>query len=145
MTLSTQKEKLKQKSRIFACVTTKGSLSIWSNLIDWLLGSNGETPHFDVSSITDFCPRLRTKSPDLENPTIFRNYKPCPRPLMPDTGNTDPNLLEKLQQTEPQSSRKSQTIRAKPPLTLRPVMINKITLSIHIYHLYSKIIYKLVQ
>ena len=38
-----QKEKLKQNLRISACVITKGSLSIRLNLIDWLLGSNGET------------------------------------------------------------------------------------------------------
>ena len=87
------------------------------NLIDWLLGSNGEIPHFDVSSITDFHPRLRMKSPDLEN---SMTYKPCHRPLMPDTGNADPKLLEKLWQTEPWLTKKSQTTRANPRLTLQP-------------------------
>ena len=69
--------------------------------IDWLLGSNGDTLHFDVSSIMGFHPRLRTKSLDLENTTIFRNYEPCHRPLMPDTGNANLKPLERLQQTEP--------------------------------------------
>ena len=117
--LSTQKEKQKQSLRISVCVITKGSISIWSSLTDWLLGSNGEMPHFDVSSITDFCPGLRTKSPGLENLTIFRTYEPCHRPLMPDTGNADPKLLEKHQQTKTWLTRRSQMARVKPYLTIR--------------------------
>ena len=75
------------------------------------------------SSITDICPGLRMKFPGLGNPTIFRTYKPCHRPLMPNTGNTDPKPLEKLQQTEPRLTRRSQMTRVKQHLTLRPRLL----------------------
>ena len=80
-------------------------------------------PHFDANSITDFHLKSRTKSPDLGNPTTFRNYKPCHRPSMPATGNADPKPLEKFQQTEPQPTRKGRTTRAKHGLTPRPRML----------------------
>ena len=109
--------------RISICVITKGSLSIWSSLTDWLLGSNGETLHLDISSIMDFCPRLRMKSPGLGNLTIFRTYEPCHRLLMPDTGNANPKLLEKLQQTKTWLTRRSQITRVNQSLTLRPRLL----------------------
>ena len=55
--------------------------------------------------------------------TIIRTYKHCHRPLMPDTGNADQKLLEKLQQTETQLTRRSRVTRVKQCLTLRPRLL----------------------
>ena len=136
LALLIQKEKPKQSSRISVCVITKGSLSIWLNSTDWLLGSNGEMPHFNISSVTDFCPGLRMKSSGLGNPTIFRTYEPCHRLLIPNTGNTDPKPLEKLQHTKTWLTRKSQMTRVKPHLILVVTKIFWINLILEIFRVY---------
>ena len=120
LVLLIQKEKPKRSSRTSICMITKGSPSIWLSLIGWLLGCNGEMLYFNASSITDFCPRSRMKFPGLGNPAIFRTYEPCHWPLMPNTGNADLKLLEKLQQKKTWLTRRSRTTRVKQHLTLRP-------------------------